>query len=119
MVYFTNQSFLGVNLSTHLGWNVLGCFQSGTFNAPATLEQNEPNPFTESTEIRYYLPEGTKNSKITVKNTDGKVVGEYQNLTSGNGSISIEPGKLAANTYYYNLIIDGIEVETKKMILMR
>jgi hypothetical protein len=85
----------------------------------AILYQNEPNPFTSSTVIRYYLPEGTKNSTITVKNTEGKIVGEYQNLISGNGSISIEPGKLAANTYYYNLIIDGIEVETKKMILMR
>jgi hypothetical protein len=85
----------------------------------AILYQNEPNPFTSSTVIRYYLPEGTKNSKITVKNTDGKVVGEFQKLISGNGSITIEPGKLAANTYYYSLIIDGIEVETKKMILMR
>lgn len=85
----------------------------------AILYQNEPNPFTSSTVIRYYLPEGTKNSTITVKNTEGKIVGEYQNLISGNGSISIEPGKLAANTYYYSLIIDGIEVETKKMILIR
>jgi hypothetical protein len=85
----------------------------------AILYQNEPNPFTSSTVIRYYLPEGTKNSKITVKNADGKIVGEYQNLINGNGSITIEPGNLAANTYYYSLIIDGIEVETKKMILIR
>jgi hypothetical protein len=96
----------------------LGCFQSGTFNAPATLEQNEPNPFTESTEIRYFLPEGSTNAKIEVRNTENKVVGSYIVSQAGHGNITISAGTLAAGTYYYSLIINNQVFDTKKMVLV-
>ena len=119
MVYFTNQSFLGVNLSTHLGWNVLGCFQSGTFNAPATLEQNEPNPFNQTTIIRYYIPESAQRTNIVVKNMEGKTVGDFNITEKGHGSIQVNSGLLSAGSFYYSLIIDGSVIDTKKMILSK
>jgi len=88
-------------------------------NDKAELYQNEPNPFTSNTLIRYYLPDGSENSKIVVRNTEGKLVGEFLIEKSGNGSITIESGKLAPSTYYYSLHINGAEVESKKMVLLK
>ena len=100
LVHFTNQSF-----------------PSGTLTQPASLEQNEPNPFTESTVIRYFIPEGTVSSRIEIRNTENKVVGSFPVNVIGHGNISISAGTLAAGTYYYSLIINNQVFETKKMVL--
>jgi hypothetical protein len=91
--------------------------QSGTLTQPASLEQNEPNPFTESTVIRYFIPEGTVSSRIEIRNTENKVVGSFPVNMAGNGNIRISAGTLAAGTYYYSLIINNQVFETKKMVL--
>jgi hypothetical protein len=91
--------------------------QAGTLTQTASLEQNEPNPFTESTVIRYFIPEGTGSSRIEIRNTENKVVGSFPVNVVGNGNISISAGTLAAGTYYYSLIINNQVFETKKMVL--
>jgi hypothetical protein len=91
--------------------------QSGTLTQPASLEQNEPNPFTESTIIRYFIPEGVGSSRIDVRNTKNKVVGSFPVNMEGHGNITISAGTLAAGTYYYSLIINNQVFETKKMVL--
>jgi hypothetical protein len=91
--------------------------QSGTLTQPASLEQNEPNPFTESTVIRYFIPEGVGSSRIDVRNTENKVVGSFPVNMEGHGNITISAGTLAAGTYYYSLIINNQVFETKKMVL--
>jgi hypothetical protein len=91
---------------------------SVNINDRAELFQNEPNPFTSTTTICYYTPEGAMNSKILIRNTEGKIVDEYKVESPGHGSINILPGTLAPATYYYTLTVNGIEYETKKMILI-
>jgi hypothetical protein len=91
--------------------------QAGTLTQTASLEQNEPNPFTESTVIRYFIPEGTGSSRIEIRNTENKVVGSFPVNVVGNGNISISAGTLAAGTYYYSLIINNQVFDTKKMVL--
>jgi Skp family chaperone for outer membrane proteins len=98
--------------------NSEGIGQTGTLKKPATIEQNEPNPFFQETLIRYFLPEGSVNAKIEVKNTEGKVVGSYPLSQVGHGNITLASGTLAAGNYYYSLIINNNIVDAKKMILL-
>jgi FtsZ-binding cell division protein ZapB len=95
-----------------------GFEQTGTLSEPPILEQNEPNPFTETTIIRYFLPEASTNSKIEVKNAEGKVVGSFSISQTGHGNISLASGTLAAGSYYYSLVINNNIVDTKKMVLL-
>jgi hypothetical protein len=96
--------------------NIFG--HSGILTQPASLEQNEPNPFTESTVIRYFIPEGIGSSRIDVRNTENKVVGSFPVNMEGHGNITISAGTLAAGTYYYSLVINNQVFETKKMVLV-
>jgi hypothetical protein len=118
MVHFTNQSFQGVNWPIYVGCKALGGSPSGTLTQPASLEQNEPNPFTQETVIRYFIPEGSVNAKIEVKNAEGKVVGSYPISQVGHGNITLASGTLAAGNYYYCLIIYNNIIDTQRMILL-
>jgi hypothetical protein len=109
----------------------LPCFQNGgesIKNSPINtgiledaplLEQNEPNPFNQTTVIRYYIPESVQRSNIVVKNMEGKIVGDFNITEKGHGSIQVNSGLLSAGSFYYSLIIDGSVIDTKKMILTK
>ncbi len=94
-------------------------------NAPKTkevepmpgLEQNNPNPFTEATEIKYYLPEETRQAILYIYDLQGKPVKNYKITQMGNASHIIKGSELSAGLYLYTLIADGKEVGTKRMIL--
>lgn len=104
------------------------CFNAtGSAGAPAdmsdekaTLGQNVPNPFAESTFIQYYLPENVNAAFIKITGTDGRPVKDI-NLGSVKGANQVEfhTSGLAAGTYLYTLIVDGERVATKKMMIVR
>jgi hypothetical protein len=105
-----------------IGFQFNGILEKSYFDIltqPPSLEQNEPNPFSQTTIIRYYIPESAQRTNIVVKNMEGKTVGDFNITEKGHGSIQVNSGLLSAGSFYYSLIIDGIEVETKKMILIR
>jgi hypothetical protein len=83
----------------------------------ATLAQNAPNPFTERTQIQYYLPETTSNANLYIYDMQGNQIKQYAINATGNGSITIHGGELEPGMYMYSLIADGREVDTKRMIL--
>ena len=83
----------------------------------AELFQNAPNPFSQSTLIRYTLPNTTKQATLTIFDLTGKALKVYP-AKAGNGQIIIEAQALAAGMYHYTLIADGKEVATKRMILI-
>ena len=85
----------------------------------AKLFQNNPNPFTQATEIEYELPAETKSAAIHIYNMVGteiavKIVTEF-----GRGKITIDGGNLTAGMYLYSLIADGKIIDTKQMILTK
>jgi hypothetical protein len=86
---------------------------------PPRLYQNTPNPFSENTEIRYYLTEATTTAILYIYNMQGRQVDSYPVYQFGHGSITIEGGLLDPGMYMYTLVADGQEVDTKKMILTR
>lgn len=85
----------------------------------ATLFQNSPNPFSRETEIRYYLPENAGNAVLYVFSLNGNLMLTKPITQMGNGSIVISNSELSAGMYIYTLAINGVEVDSKRMILNR
>jgi hypothetical protein len=83
----------------------------------ATLSQNAPNPFSQSTNIAYYLPGTVQNATIYVYDMNGVQIKSIPIASKGNGSITINGYELRSGMYLYTLIADGKEVATKRMIL--
>jgi hypothetical protein len=84
----------------------------------ASLQQNSPNPFGQSTVIRYTLPKTDKQAQMVISNTAGSIVRQIP-LQSGTDSITVEGGALSAGIYYYSLYVGNGLVDTKKMILTK
>ena len=84
----------------------------------AELFQNTPNPFQEKTEIKYRLPQTTKNAIIYVYDMNGRQI-KNVSVQAGEGSVTIESNELSAGMYIYSLVADGKEVSTKRMILTK
>lgn len=81
------------------------------------LLQNTPNPFDQSTTIRYYLPEGTQKAQLFIYNIDGQQVRSMELTETGEGAMTITAGELGAGIYFYTLYADGEVSQTRKMIL--
>lgn len=84
----------------------------------AELMQNNPNPFSDNTTIRYILPAGVNQAVLQITDNSGTVVKTYP-LHAKSRQLTIEAGSMAAGVYYYSLIADNQVVETRKMILTK
>lgn len=84
----------------------------------ATLTQNTPNPFTERTTIRFTLPEDAQNAYIYIFDMMGKM---QKQITVDNSmqSVTINGYELSAGMYIYSLVVNGKEIDTKRMILSK
>jgi hypothetical protein len=85
----------------------------------AGLQQNTPNPFSQNTTIHYTIPPGVQAAQIAVYNSDGKQLKMYTISNSGNNTITISAGTLAAGTYNYALLIEGKVIDSKSMVITR
>ena len=85
----------------------------------ARLSQNQPNPFNQSTVIKFFLPNNVQNAKIQVTSIDGTVLSTVKIQETGKGQVTINASIFPAGTYYYSLLLDGKTVETKRMVLTR
>jgi hypothetical protein len=85
--------------------------------ALAYLEQNAPNPFNQTTQIDYYLPENIQKATIYIYDMNGLQMKAISINQHGNGSTTINGSELRPGMYLYSLIADGKEIDTKRMIL--
>jgi len=83
------------------------------------LYQNAPNPFTHSTEIKYYLPDDVSTAFLCIYNLQGRELKQMNLIGRGDGSQMIHGHELPAGMYLYALIVEGKEVDTKRMILTK
>ena len=102
------------------------CFMEPTGNdkngivSQCSLFQNAPNPFSETTVIRYELPRNAGNASICVFDMQGRRILERalpQGLESGQMEISgntLQPGM-----YTYSLLVSGQVTDTKKMLVTK
>lgn len=81
------------------------------------LFQNEPNPFSETTRIRYALPRTTQNAMLQITDINGSIIKTVNLSDARTGEVIIEARELTAGTYIYTLIADGRVVSTRQMIL--
>jgi hypothetical protein len=86
-------------------------------NEQPILGQNHPNPFNSATTINYHISATTKNAAIYVYDLQGLQKKALKLTNKGNGSVVIRGSELVAGMYYYTLVVDGMEIDTKKMIL--
>jgi len=83
------------------------------------LQQNQPNPFSENTLIRYTIPEQVRQARLKIINLDGKVLKTITLQGQGAGQATFDAGNLPSGTYLYSLILDGKMQETKQMIVTK
>jgi hypothetical protein len=86
-------------------------------SSDSKLQQNQPNPFNQKTEIKYFISSNSNSASINIYNLSGTQMKSYNITQKGSGSISINGAELVAGLYIYNLIIDGKEIDSKRMIL--
>ena len=93
--------------------------QDAITDGSAVLMQNTPNPFNQATEIGYRLPEGSATALIMVCDMNGKMLQTYPlAVNSTNGTLTIQAGSYTPGMYLYTLIIDGVQIDTKQMIIL-
>lgn len=85
----------------------------------AKLFQNTPNPFSDRTEIKCYIPANTSNSSLYIFNMQGLQIEEFQISETGNQLVEISASHFNPGMYLYSLVLDGKEIDTKKMILTK
>jgi trimeric autotransporter adhesin len=82
------------------------------------LEQNEPNPFTGETTIRYNLPETIQKAQLVVYNLSGKQVKLLDLSGRGDSEIKVSSELLEAGIYIYAIVSDGKVLDSKRMVVV-
>lgn len=102
---------------------LIGLVNAATANSIATsklaLQQNVPNPFSNSTSITYSLPAKFSSAKIIITDKNGNALKQINLTNTGNGTVQIDASTLASGAYQYSLYIDGKTIETKQMVLQK
>jgi len=81
-----------------------------------SLEQNTPNPVSNTTNVPYSIPQNAKNAQLIIRNNSGEMVRQLA-LPAGAGVASIDASVLSSGTYNYSLIVDGKIIRSRKMIV--
>ena len=84
----------------------------------AQLMQNRPNPFSGQTVIPFLLPEGTGKAQIAIFDMTGHQLLQIP-VDSSMRSITVDGYNLSSGIYLYSLMVNGIEIDTKRMVLTR
>ncbi|CAN5665806.1 hypothetical protein BH10BAC5_BH10BAC5_14070 [soil metagenome] len=88
------------------------------------LYQNYPNPFNPVTKIKFSIPENINHSKqqvdIVISDISGKVIEKNsESLSSGVYEKTWEAKYFPSGIYFYTLHVNGLSIQTKKMILLK
>lgn len=85
-----------------------------------TLKQSDPNPFSESTELSYYLPENVSQAVLMVnRSSDGRQVMSMPLTSKGFNSVTISAKELASGTYTCSLVADGKIVSSQQLLIVK
>lgn len=81
------------------------------------MDQNKPNPFSESTVIGLNIPEKTQKADIFIYDLSGKQIQNVPVAERGETNITVYASELGAGMYIYTLVVDGRVVVTRRMIV--
>lgn len=88
-------------------------------NETGVLEQNTPNPFSESTIIGYRVPNNCSSAIIKVSASDGTEMRQYHLTPGTKGKIEITGRSFPQGIYHYTLYIDGGAKQTRQFVITR
>jgi hypothetical protein len=95
---------------------VLGFVQPQDVSQPFALHQNEPNPFRETTEVRYTVPQAG-DVTFTLRDAVGRLLlQETQDAAAGDNFWTVSKAKLPSGLIYYT-IETAFGTDTKRMLL--
>ncbi|HVX27622.1 MAG TPA: hypothetical protein VHB70_14825 [Parafilimonas sp.] len=80
------------------------------------LSQNNPNPFSNTTTINYFIPQQFSSAKIIVTDKNGNTLKAINISGGGKGSVKIDASTLAGGAYEYSLYVNNKLIDTKQMI---
>lgn len=80
------------------------------------LYQNSPNPFNKQTVIRFKLAVDAEDASVCIFDMTGKLLKKLP-ISSGMQSVSIKGYELGEGMFLYSLIVNGQEIDTKKMVI--
>ena len=83
------------------------------------MDQNKPNPFSESTVITLNIPSNTQVANIFIYDMSGKQVQSLPVSERGETNITVYASDLSAGMYIYTLVIDGKVAVTRRMIVTK
>lgn len=87
-------------------------------NSKAYLKQNVPNPSAQNTIIKFFVPTTAVTAKINFYDMTGKEIKTVDATVRGEeSSVNITAGEFISGMYMYSLLVDGKEIDTKKMII--
>ncbi|MBQ7527961.1 MAG: T9SS type A sorting domain-containing protein [Bacteroidaceae bacterium] len=81
------------------------------------MDQNKPNPFSESTVITLNIPRNAQAATIFIYDMSGKQVQNLPVSERGETDITVYANDLAAGMYIYTLVVDGKVSVTRRMIV--
>ena len=81
------------------------------------MDQNKPNPFSESTVITLNIPEKTQTASIFIYDMSGKQVQSLPVMERGETNITVYASDLTPGMYIYTLVVDGKVAVTRRMIV--
>ena len=82
-----------------------------------SMEQNQPNPFTAETVVKFVLPQQIKTASMVVYDLTGKQVTSFSLQDRGASSITLTATKLSPGIYIYSIIVDGALLDSKRMVV--
>ena len=82
------------------------------------LYQNAPNPFKEQTTIRFHLADDAQNAAICIFDLSGKLLKKLP-VSAGMESVSVAGYELGEGMFLYTLMVNGQEIDTKKMVITK
>lgn len=85
----------------------------------ARLEQNQPNPFSQSTQISYFIPETSNSASIVFTNEKGQNLRTVSIKAKGAGQLQVEASEFASGTVTYTLMINGSAVQSKTLVVAK
>ena len=83
------------------------------------MDQNKPNPFSESTVIALNIPEQAQTANIFIYDMSGKQVKSIPVAERGETNITVYAADLTAGMYIYTLVVDGKVAVTRRMIVTK
>ena len=83
------------------------------------MDQNKPNPFSESTVITLNIPSNAQAANIYIYDMNGKQAQSLPVSERGETNITVYAADLSAGMYIYTLVVDGKVAVTRRMIVSK